>query len=47
MWRNRMILELVEWLREDGHGAAGFYGLDLYSLRQSMSAVIEYLETVD
>jgi erythromycin esterase-like protein len=46
MWRNAVIVELVEWLRENG-GGAGFYGLDLYSLRESMSAVIEYLDAVD
>lgn len=46
MWRNGVIVELVEWLREHG-GETGFYGLDLYSLRESMSAVIDYLDTVD
>jgi erythromycin esterase-like protein len=46
MWRNGVTAELVEWLREH-KGAAGFYGLDLYSLRESMSAVVEYLDTVD
>jgi erythromycin esterase-like protein len=46
MWRNRVIVELVEWLRDHG-GGTGFYGLDLYSLRESMSAVVDYLETVD
>src|SRR3712207_2818098 len=40
MWRNPVIVELVEWLREHG-GGAGFYGLDLYSLRESMGAVID------
>jgi len=45
MWRNEVIVELVEWLRE--HGGAGFYGLDLYSLRESMSAVVDYLDQVD
>ncbi len=46
MWRNPVIVELVEWLRAHGDGA-GVYGLDLYSLRESMSAVIEYLDEVD
>jgi erythromycin esterase-like protein len=46
MWRNTVIVELVEWLRARGAGAA-FYGLDLYSLRESIGAVIEYLDTVD
>ena len=53
MWRNRDVLAFVEWLRE--HNAsrpnaaehAGFYGLDLYSLRSSIGAVLEYLDNVD
>jgi erythromycin esterase-like protein len=44
MWRNGVIAGLVEWMRGR---AAGFYGLDLYSLRESMAAVVAYLETVD
>ncbi|MFP5362294.1 MAG: erythromycin esterase family protein [Thermoleophilia bacterium] len=46
MWRNHVTVQLVEWLREHD-GEAGLYGLDLYSLRASMSAVVEYLDTVD
>jgi erythromycin esterase-like protein len=46
MWRNHVIVELVEWLRAD-EGGAGFYGLDLYSLRESMAAVVGYLDTID
>jgi erythromycin esterase-like protein len=53
MWRNADVLDFVGWLR--AHNAslpkherrAGFYGLDLYSLRSSMDAVIGYLEGVD
>jgi erythromycin esterase-like protein len=53
MWRNRETVELVEWLRV--HNAdvyapeqrVGFYGVDLYSLRNSMDAVIRYLERTD
>src|SRR3954471_3489393 len=52
MWRNTEIATLVDWLRTHNHGLsaarrAGFYGLDLYSLRASMQAVIEYLEPRD
>ena len=52
MWRNADVLDFVGWLRayNDGKPAsarAGFYGLDLYSLRSSMQAVLTYLEKVD
>jgi erythromycin esterase-like protein len=53
MWRNRDVLSFVEWLRarNDAHvhraTKARFYGLDLYSLRASMEAVVEYLDRVD
>jgi len=52
MWRNREFEAFVGWLR--GHNAtlaadqrAAFYGLDLYNMRASMAAVLEYLDTVD
>ena len=53
MWRNHEIVALVNWLRmHNAHVASparrcGFYGLDLYSLQQSMRAVIDYLEQAD
>jgi erythromycin esterase-like protein/predicted phosphoribosyltransferase len=52
MWRNADVLDFVGWLRayNDGKPAAeraGFYGLDLYSLRSSMQAVLTYLQKVD
>jgi erythromycin esterase-like protein len=53
MWRNTDVVEFVEWLRAHndalppGTTKVGFYGLDLYSLRASMEAVLRYLETVD
>jgi erythromycin esterase-like protein/predicted phosphoribosyltransferase len=52
MWRNAEILEFVGWLRARNDGVrperrAGFYGLDLYSLRASMGAVLHYLDKVD
>ncbi|MDP8910629.1 MAG: erythromycin esterase family protein [Actinomycetota bacterium] len=51
MWRNEVVLELVEWLREHNEARSedervGFYGLDLYSLNTSMDAVVRYLEEV-
>lgn len=53
MWRNTAIVEFAEWLREHNDTLApdgpkvGFYGLDLYSLRASMEAVLRYLEKID
>jgi erythromycin esterase-like protein len=53
MWRNHDVLRFVEWLRayNDTHAnptlKARFYGLDLYSLRASMEAVVRYLDQVD
>lgn len=49
MWRNADMLEFVGWLREhrERGGAAGFYGLDLFSLHRSASAVVDYLARVD
>jgi erythromycin esterase-like protein/predicted phosphoribosyltransferase len=53
MWRNTVVAEFVQWLREFNdalaHGApkVGFYGLDLYSMHASMEAVVTYLDEVD
>ncbi|HEV3469136.1 MAG TPA: erythromycin esterase family protein [Pyrinomonadaceae bacterium] len=52
MWRNRAVLDFVERLRAHnlsaGPGrAAGFYGIDLYSLHTSIEAVLGYLDRVD
>ncbi|MGQ0433712.1 MAG: erythromycin esterase family protein [Microthrixaceae bacterium] len=52
MWRNTDVVAFVEWLkaRNDAHHLATktrFYGLDLYSLRASMEAVVRYLDAVD
>jgi erythromycin esterase-like protein len=52
MWANREVAEFVEWLREYDAGLpseqqVGFYGLDVYSLWDSMAAVVRYLERVD
>ena len=53
MWRNHDVLELVRRLRAFNDGIAdeqrkvGFFGLDLYSLRRSMQAVIAYLDRID
>ena len=53
MWANTEVLDFVEWLRAhnqqvaDPDHAAGFYGLDLYSLFDSIQAILSYLEDVD
>lgn len=53
MWRNTDVLEFISWLRDrndsfgDPNRKARFYGLDLYSLRASMEAVITYLDAAD
>lgn len=53
MWRNAETLALIRWLH--AHNASqihperkvGFFGLDLYSLRRSMDAVVSYLDRTD
>ncbi len=52
MWANEEVVGLAEWLRRHNEGLpqdarVGLYGLDVYSLRESLEAVIEYLERVD
>jgi erythromycin esterase-like protein len=52
MWRNADVLDFIGWLRthnerRPAEERAGFYGLDLYSLRASMEAVLRYLDNVD
>jgi erythromycin esterase-like protein len=52
MWRNAEVLAFVSWLRshndtQPSDARTGFYGLDLYSLRASMQAVLDYLAKVD
>jgi erythromycin esterase len=58
MWANREMVELVEWLKSfNDHNNAkdynsesegvGFYGLDVYSLWESMEEIIRYLKRVD
>src|SRR6266508_4546459 len=49
MWANKEIEELVEWLKDYNEGKpenekVGFYGLDVYSLWESMYALIDYLK---
>ena len=53
MWRNVVVVEFVEWLREynerlpPGRRQVGFYGMDLYALYSSIRCVLEYLDKTD
>src|SRR4051812_21261388 len=52
MWRNTVVLDFVEWLKAANSSRApnertGFFGLDLYSLFNSMEVVVKYLDRVD
>lgn len=52
MWRNLEVLQLADWLRKYNEGKpaerqASFHGLDVYSLSESIDAVISYLDHVD
>jgi erythromycin esterase len=52
MWANWETAALAEWLREHNKGLSmekkiGFYGLDVYSLWDSMDAMVKYLDKED
>src|SRR6476469_8877720 len=52
MWANWETAALAEWLREHNQHKsiekkAGFYGLDVYSLWDSMEAMVNYLDKED
>lgn len=52
MWRNTDVEAFVRWMREHNEARpaperAAFYGLDLYNMRASMAAVLDYLDRVD
>lgn len=53
MWRNTDVVAFLDWLRARNDAQShmqtkvGFYGLDLYSLRASIEAVIAYLDDHD
>lgn len=52
MWANWEIDALLNWLKDFNTGLpanqrTGFYGLDVYSLWESMEALVRYLETND
>jgi len=53
MWRNTVVVNFVNWLRQYNDALpqsaikTDFYGLDLYSLYNSIEAVLNYLDTID
>ena len=52
MWRNVEVLAFADWLRRHNEPLpaamrAGFHGLDVYSMSESIHAVLSYLEKVD
>ncbi|MBV8092856.1 MAG: erythromycin esterase family protein [Acetobacteraceae bacterium] len=52
MWRNQEVLAFIDWLRgfneqRPADTRVEFRGLDVYSLRSSIAAVLEYLGRVD
>ncbi|MDX5422945.1 MAG: erythromycin esterase family protein, partial [Hymenobacteraceae bacterium] len=52
MWANWEVAALVEWMREynfqrSTSSKAGFYGLDVYSLWESLEQIVQFLEHND
>jgi protein-L-isoaspartate(D-aspartate) O-methyltransferase len=52
MWRNNEVREFVDWLRDfntsiPAEQRVAFHGLDLYSLYNSIRAILKYLDDVD
>lgn len=50
MWKNKEVLDFVEWLKKYNvkhNNEYGFYGLDLYGLANSIDLVIKYLNNFD
>jgi len=52
MWANWEIVALADWLQKHNKGLpadkkAGFYGLDVYSLWESMDSIMQYLKKTD
>jgi protein-L-isoaspartate(D-aspartate) O-methyltransferase len=52
MWRNNEVRQFIDWLREwnssqDIQQRVAFHGLDLYSLYNSIRAILEYLDEID
>ena len=52
MWRNTDVEAFLHWLRDSNEALessqrVGFYGLDIYNMRDSIATVLQYLDNVD
>jgi erythromycin esterase-like protein len=52
MWANEEMIDLIEWLKEYNQQQpqekqVGFYGIDVYSLWESLDEIIKYLEKIN
>ncbi|MFF2455570.1 erythromycin esterase family protein [Peribacillus simplex] len=52
MWANEEMIDLIEWMKEYNESGqnqtkVGFYGIDIYSLWESMDEVIHHLKQID
>ncbi|MGY3032931.1 protein-L-isoaspartate(D-aspartate) O-methyltransferase [Bradyrhizobium sp. USDA 4354] len=52
MWRNTDVASFVDWMhsrneRMPATDRAGFFGLDIYNMRDSIAAVLTYLDEID
>ncbi|WP_318502775.1 erythromycin esterase family protein [Bacillus sp. T3] len=52
MWANEEMIELIDWLKTHNQTLpkekqVGFYGIDIYSLWESMDEIIKYLEKIN
>lgn len=52
MWANWEVVALVKWMKQHNdkrplNDRVGFYGLDVYSLWESLEAILNYLKKVD
>ncbi|MFJ8246838.1 erythromycin esterase family protein [Peribacillus asahii] len=51
MWANHEIVNLIDWLHSynqtQPEKKVGFYGIDVYSLWESMEAIVDYLKKIE
>jgi erythromycin esterase len=49
MWSNTEVQSFIEWIKQHNDSKSkkiGFYGIDMYSLYESMEEIIRYLESI-